>query len=169
MIAVRSRRKRCVIRVDLDRVVRTESSMMAEEQIDGPTEKERLLCELIGRYCDAVADGQAPDRRALIDQHPKLARSLRRFFGEQDRLRRSTVPSFDSKAPGPVVDRTETVTPPADRNEGGDAATALSTDDSGRGGLAAGDTVGYFGDYELLGEIARGGMGVVYRARQAQP
>jgi tetratricopeptide (TPR) repeat protein len=119
--------------------------------LDDLAEPERRLCEVLAAYFEADKAGQAPGRAAWLAEHPDLADELAEFLAQQDRLLSATEPLRSileaAGIPGP--------------DPGG---PALNGD--GAALLEAGAPARIIGDYELLGEIDRGGMGVVYRARQ---
>lgn len=98
------------------------------------------LDRIIADYLQAVEAGRLPDRQALLRDHPTDAEQLRAFFADYDRMGRQ---ASAFRIPNPD----ETVT------AGGPGQTDLPR-------------VRYLGDFELLNEIARGGMGVVFKARQ---
>jgi tRNA A-37 threonylcarbamoyl transferase component Bud32/outer membrane protein assembly factor BamB len=112
--------------------------------------REQRLHEVLHAYLQAVDAGQAPDRQELLRRHPELAAELEAFFADQeklDRLARPQRPEQPAASP--------TAPPEAPTIAPGEPAA-----------VPAGPPVRSFGDYELLAEIARGGMGVVWMARQ---
>jgi outer membrane protein assembly factor BamB len=106
------------------------------------SERDERLNAILADYLEAVEAGRPPDRQELLRRHPEFAAELAAYFADRDRFRQAAgqlgVPS--PEAPTLAGERPA---PPAPLG-----------------------TVRYFGDYELLEEIARGGMGVVYKARQ---
>jgi eukaryotic-like serine/threonine-protein kinase len=97
------------------------------------------LGEVIASYLQAVERGDSPDRTALIAAHPDLAAELAAYFADLDRMNQLAVPLQLSDRKTICLE--------------GEHADSLPV-------------VKYFGDYVLESEIARGGMGVVFRARQ---
>jgi WD40 repeat protein len=110
--------------------------------------RDRQLEAILHAYLQAVDAGQPPDRDALEREHPEFASELAAFFADQD--------AVSQLAHGLAEPAT---TPPP-------AAEAPTLAPGEPPMPSPGTHVRYFGDYELLEEIARGGMGVVYKARQ---
>jgi serine/threonine-protein kinase len=107
-------------------------------------DRERRVDEAIAAYLEAERTGKPLDRAAWLAQHSDLAADLESFLGDR---------ACFAELAGP-----EALPPPAS-----EAATLAPGEPATP---ATGTVVRYFGDYELLEELARGGMGVVYKARQ---
>lgn len=105
--------------------------------------REQRLAELLERMTAELRAGRMPDLEALAKEHPELSAELRELWG--------AVQLAEGLAAG--------------LSRGSPTNLAARRPLAGRA-TAPGDLPREFGDFELQRELGRGGMGIVYQARQ---
>jgi serine/threonine protein kinase len=100
------------------------------------------LNDVLLNYLEVCETGREPDRAALLAAHPDLREDLATFFAGRDEIERLA---------GPVRDH---------------GRQSLDGPSEGLSTLTPDNELGRLGDFRLIREIGRGGMGVVYEAEQ---
>ena len=132
----------------------------------------------------AAHAGNVPDQEELLRRYPGLSGQLQTFFADNctDNARTETEPIGVASEPA-LLNKisaedwaslaSQETSPPQTHHQVADASTFLPDGYSvlarrrGTMTLMPSRTVGRcFGNYELLKEIVRGGMGILYKARQ---
>jgi WD40 repeat protein len=121
---------------------------------NGPPERLALLDKVVAEYLKTADRGLAPDREAWLTRYPDLAEELAQIFAGFD---------FIEDLAGPL--RTAAGLSPCPASTGPEDSTPKPTECPTIESSLAGEFRS-FGDFEILGVLGVGGMGVVYRARQ---
>ncbi len=135
-------------------------------RLDDPPQE--LLNDVLAAYLEAVARGETVDRHTLLAKHPQLSEELARFFEAHDHAAR-LAENWRASDGGDLEIRAVSS---KKRATDADDPTSVWESPAGLEAAQGADQAGHelrlrkFGDYENLEEIARGAMGVVYKARQ---